>query len=171
MSLVPVVVESPFAAHDGTPECAAANLAYARAALADCLRRGEAPFASHLLYTQTGVLDDAVPSERALGIEAGLVLGEALGCEVAVYTDRGITEGMAQGILRAWDRGVWVSLRQIAGATALTPAQIQAAGMEAFGTYLLTTGPHGRALEALMDHLQVGPADQGQDGVLGRRPW
>ena len=43
-------------------------MAYARACVADCLRRGEAPIASHLLYTQPGVLDDDVPEERAQGI-------------------------------------------------------------------------------------------------------
>ena len=36
-----VIVESPFA---GDTE---RNIRYARACLADCLRRGEAPFASH----------------------------------------------------------------------------------------------------------------------------
>lgn len=64
-----VVVESPYA---GNVE---RNLAYARACLHDCLLRGEAPIASHLLYTQPGVLDDDRPEERKLGIEAGLVWG------------------------------------------------------------------------------------------------
>lgn len=57
-----VIVESPYA---GDIE---RNVAYARACIADCLKRGEAPFASHLLYTQPGVLDDGVPAEdRWLG--------------------------------------------------------------------------------------------------------
>jgi hypothetical protein len=56
-----VVVESPYAG-DVTR-----NLEYARAAMADCLARGEAPFASHALYTQIGVLDDTKPEERKLG--------------------------------------------------------------------------------------------------------
>jgi hypothetical protein len=36
------------------------------------LLRGESPIASHLLYTQPGILKDDVPEERPLGIEAGL---------------------------------------------------------------------------------------------------
>jgi hypothetical protein len=61
----PVILESPYA---GDVE---ANMRYARAAMRDSLMRGEAPFASHLLYTQEGVLLDSVPEERTLGIEAG----------------------------------------------------------------------------------------------------
>lgn len=63
-----VIIESPYTGP--TPEAVAANVAYARACLLDSLRRSEAPIASHLLYTQ--VLDDKIPEERALGIEAGL---------------------------------------------------------------------------------------------------
>ena len=47
----------------------AANVEIARAACREVLRGGDAPFAPHLLYP--GLLDDAVPAERALGIEAG----------------------------------------------------------------------------------------------------
>ena len=57
-----VYVESPYA---GDVE---RNVQYARACLADCLRRGEAPFASHLLYTQEGILDDLIEGERMKGI-------------------------------------------------------------------------------------------------------
>ena len=52
-----VLLESPYA---GDIE---ANLSYARACMRDCFERGEAPFASHLLYTQMGVLDDTIPAE------------------------------------------------------------------------------------------------------------
>ena len=38
----------------------------ARRAMLDCLKRGEAPFASHLLYTQA--LDDSDAAHRKLGI-------------------------------------------------------------------------------------------------------
>lgn len=89
-----VILESPYA---GDVE---RNVAYARAALADCLRRGEAPFASHLLYTQPGVLDDTITEERALGIEAGLAWGRVAEATVA-YTDLGISRGMQAGIDRA----------------------------------------------------------------------
>ncbi len=53
-----VIIESPFAASNGYS--VEENLAYLRAAMRDCLKRGEAPFASHGLYTQPGVLDDDV---------------------------------------------------------------------------------------------------------------
>jgi hypothetical protein len=86
-----VVVESPYA---GNVE---RNERYARACMADCLRRGEAPFASHLLYTQPGVLRDHVLAERELGIKAGLAWG-ALADATVVYTDLGITPGMERGI-------------------------------------------------------------------------
>jgi hypothetical protein len=36
---------------------------------------GEAPIASHLLYTQPGVLRDEIPEERRHGIDAGLAWG------------------------------------------------------------------------------------------------
>lgn len=64
-----VIIESPYA---GTRDDIESNVEYARAAMHDCLTRGEAPYASHLLYTQPGVLRDEVPEERRLGIEAGI---------------------------------------------------------------------------------------------------
>jgi hypothetical protein len=53
-----VILESSYA---GDIE---ANVEYARRCVRDALARGEAPIASHLLYTQPGVLRDAVPEER-----------------------------------------------------------------------------------------------------------
>lgn len=73
------------------------NKRYARACLRDALLRGETPFASHLLYTQPGVLDDADPDERKIGIEAGLAWGGAADATV-VYMDRGLSRGMRAGI-------------------------------------------------------------------------
>ena len=102
-----VILESPYAGDDE------ANLTYARDALADSLRRGEAPIASHLLYTQPGVLDDTVPEERRLGINAGLAWGRVADVTV-VYADRGITPGMRQGIIRARREGRVVEIRRIA---------------------------------------------------------
>ena len=101
-----VIVESPYAG--GVTE----NVAYAREALADCLRRGEAPYASHLLYTQPGVLDDGKPEERKLGIEAGLAWGDCADATV-VYTDLGISSGMEWGIRRAKEAGRPVEYRKI----------------------------------------------------------
>ncbi|OGN03538.1 MAG: hypothetical protein A2655_04835 [Candidatus Yanofskybacteria bacterium RIFCSPHIGHO2_01_FULL_43_42] len=101
-----VVLESPFA---GDVE---RNLAYARRCLHDCLLRGEAPIASHLLYTQPGVLDDNKPEERKLGIEAGLVWG-SLAEATVVYTDYGISGGMKFGIERAEKEGRPVEFRKL----------------------------------------------------------
>ena len=80
-----VILESPFAGD------VAGNEAYARKALRDCLLRGEAPIASHLLYTQ--VLDDSDEEQRRKGIEAGLAWRR--GAHRAVfYADRGFSAGM-----------------------------------------------------------------------------
>lgn len=96
-----VIIESPFA---GNIEL---NVAYARACLRDSLLRGESPLASHILFTQPGVLDDTNPRERALGIEAGLEWGRQADATI-VYVDFGISSGMLQGIAaaRAWRRPV-----------------------------------------------------------------
>lgn len=101
-----VVVESPFA---GDVE---ANIAYARAAVRDSVLRGEAPIASHLLFTQPGILDDNVPSERQLGIDAGLAWLSVADASV-VYTDRGVSAGMEYGIAAARGAGVPVEYRSI----------------------------------------------------------
>jgi hypothetical protein len=101
-----VIIESPYA---GDVE---QNVAYARRAMADSLHRGEAPLASHLLYTQPGILDDTVPGERALGIEAGLQWGKLAEATV-VYVDLGYSSGMRQGIDRAEAEGRPVYIRTI----------------------------------------------------------
>jgi hypothetical protein len=89
-----VVLESPLAGDVNL------NKLYARACMRDCLFRGEAPFASHLLYDQCGILYDLIPSERELGIEAGFYWGDKAELTV-VYTDLGISNGMKRGIDRA----------------------------------------------------------------------
>ena len=90
-----VLVESPLAGP--TAEIRERNLAYARAALRDCLLRGEIPFAGHLLYTQPGVLNDEDPTEREIGLCAGLALGQ-LAVRSVIYRDLGISPGMLRGI-------------------------------------------------------------------------
>ena len=82
-----VIIESPYA---GEIE---ANVEYARAAMRDSLNRGEAPIASHLLYTQPGVLRDEIEEERQWGINAGLAWRDAADL-IAFYTDRGWSRGM-----------------------------------------------------------------------------
>lgn len=82
-----VIIESPYA---GDVE---ENTAYARAAMRDSLNRGEAPIASHLLYTQPGILRDELPDERQWGIDAGLAW-RAVADLAAFYVDRGWSGGM-----------------------------------------------------------------------------
>jgi len=106
MSGVLVILESPFT---GDIE---KNLKYARRCMRDCFMRGEFPFASHLLYTQEGILDDDLPKERKLGICAGLCWGE-FASKTVVYTDLGISEGMKQGIERAKIEGRVIEMRKI----------------------------------------------------------
>ena len=113
-----VILESPFASP--TEQGLAENLSYARACLRDCLIRGESPFASHLLYTQPGVLDDDVPDEREVGIGAGLVF-QAVADLVAVYTDRGISQGMNRAIQRAHNHGIPVEYRSLDIPTQVEP--------------------------------------------------
>lgn len=105
-SPLPVILESPFA---GDVE---RNVKYARACMRDCLLRDEAPFASHLLYTQPGVLDDDIPEERTMGIEAGLIIG-SLFSKTVVYTDHGISRGMQYGIDRATQAGREIEYRTL----------------------------------------------------------
>ncbi len=112
-----VILESPFAPPKGTPIETwqlelDRNLTYARACLRDSLLRGEAPIASHLLYTQPGVLDDTKPAERTMGIEAGLLWGAAAEASV-VYLDRGMSDGMRYGVRRALDEGRPIEFRTL----------------------------------------------------------
>jgi len=102
----PVIIESPFAGDVDT------NIRYARACMRDSLNRGESPFVMHLLYTQEGILDDDIPEERNLGIEAGLAWGKHAS-KTVVYTDLGITPGMEKGIQRARDEGREIEYREL----------------------------------------------------------
>lgn len=101
-----VIIESPYA---GDVE---RNVEYARACVRDSLQRGEAPIASHLLYTQPGILKDDVPAERKLGIEAGLAWRKVAHASV-VYTDLGISPGMEYGIKAAQQAGLPVEFRKL----------------------------------------------------------
>jgi hypothetical protein len=101
-----VIIESPYAGD------VKRNEAYARECMLDCLVRGEAPFVSHLLYTQ--VLDDTNPQERKLGIEAGISWYNVAEKSV-VYTDYGISKGMEQGIAKAKSLGREIEYRLLYG--------------------------------------------------------
>jgi len=104
MDITLVLIESPYTGD------IKANIEYAKRCMRDCFRRNEYPFASHLLYP--GILDDSISDERKLGIAAGLAWGLNANL-TAVYTDRGISTGMQQGIDNAITANrliVWRSL-------------------------------------------------------------
>jgi hypothetical protein len=106
--MITVFVETPYA---GDIE---RNLRYLRACMRDCLLRGEAPFASHGLYTQAGVLRDEVPEERKLGIEAGFALRRSLH-KTVFYTDLGFSTGMKYGVADAESFNHPIEYRQLGG--------------------------------------------------------
>jgi hypothetical protein len=83
-----VVIESPYA---GSPTEIKENIVYAINCMRDCIRRGEVPFASHLLYPQ--VLDDRNPPAREFGINAGYAFGNNAS-KVVFYINKGYSEGM-----------------------------------------------------------------------------
>lgn len=102
-----VVIESPYAPQSKDPAEAAVelarNISYARAMMRECIKSGQVPFASHLLYTQDGILDDTNPHERKNGIEAGFSIAEALFFDSTLNdgrftwlfcVDRGVSKGM-----------------------------------------------------------------------------
>ena len=100
-----VIIESPYAGKD-----VEVNVRYARRCLKDSLNRGESPFASHLLYTQ--VLDDNYKHERQLGMQRAFSWYSHADY-VAVYTDRGISNGMRSGISHARSLGLKIHKRQL----------------------------------------------------------
>ena len=101
-----VILESPYAGKVGR------NVAYARRCVRHSLEMGEAPIASHLLYTQPGILDDNNELQRRWGIEAGLAWRKVAE-KTVVYTDFGITRGMQYGIDTALAAGIEVEYRRL----------------------------------------------------------
>ena len=101
-----VVVESPYAGD------VQRNVEYARACIRDCLARGEAPIASHLLFTQPGILNDDIPSERERGMRAGwawLAVAES----VVFYVDHGTSNGMREAMHLAQKLNLHIDIRKI----------------------------------------------------------
>lgn len=85
--VIRTIVESPYAGE------VKLNVGYLQSCMRDSLLRGEAPYASHGLYTQPGVLRDEEPGERELGIRAGFAWRQH--AELTVfYIDRGFSSGM-----------------------------------------------------------------------------
>lgn len=122
------IVESPFAGKGETKRLrdiqTLRNTVYARACMHDSLERGEAPLASHLLYTQAGILDDTKIEERIKGMEAGYewmramandgrFAEDALKPVVAFYTDLGWSEGMNEALGRVQKLGLEMEERKL----------------------------------------------------------
>lgn len=102
------MIESPFGSKD--PAIVEENKKYLDQCIADSLELGEAPYASHKLYP--GALDDNIPLQREKGMAAGFAWGEKAEY-VAVYVDRGISNGMVEGIKRAEANGLHVEFRSL----------------------------------------------------------
>ena len=94
------VIESPFSAPN--IDELVRNVQYTMLAVRDSLSRGEAPYASHLFYTQ--MLDDNDSDERQLGMDAGLTICQHAD-QTAVYLDLGASRGMEYGIETARKAG------------------------------------------------------------------
>tara|TARA_R110000824_G_scaffold107133_2_gene253111 strand:+ start:5675 stop:6061 length:387 start_codon:yes stop_codon:yes gene_type:complete len=107
-----VIIESPYSSGEHVPswETSYLNIEYAKRCLLDSLKRGESPFASHLLYTQ--VLDDRDSDQRKMGMTLALAWYEVSDL-CAVYTDRGISEGMESGIKHAESLSITVEKRSL----------------------------------------------------------
>ncbi len=119
--LSPVIIESPFGGRQvrtpigSTFLSETKNVEYLRAVMHDCLvNHHEAPYASHALYTQPGVLRDDVEEERKLGIGAGFVWATLAPVRV-FYIDRGISEGMVHGLKHAISEEQVVVFRRLGG--------------------------------------------------------
>lgn len=101
-----VILESPFS---GFVE---RNIKYARLCVRDSLMRGESPIASHLLYTQDGILNDNIEEERMHGINAGLEWKKVADLQV-FYIDYGISKGMQYGMDYAKEHNIPFETRNI----------------------------------------------------------
>ena len=101
-----VIIESPYAGDVET------HVRYARRCVEHSLLRGEAPLASHLLYTQEGILDDNIQAQRDKGIEAGHAWFEVADY-IVFYLDYGTSVGMDLALNRAEELGRPVISRQI----------------------------------------------------------
>tara|TARA_Y100000004_G_C8669249_1_gene308562 strand:- start:112 stop:438 length:327 start_codon:yes stop_codon:yes gene_type:complete len=101
-----VIIESPYMGN------VKSNVAYARKCMSDSLLRGESPFASHLLYTQ--VLDDNKDIERLTGMSRAFNWYRHADL-MAVYIDKGISNGMKMGMEVAEKLGIEMVYRTLDG--------------------------------------------------------
>ena len=99
-----VIIESPFKGD------VARNKLYLQRCIRDCIERGEAPFASHQMYTDA--LDDNIPEERAMGIGAGLAW-RSVAEKAVFYVDYGYSGGMMQARALYEQEGIPWEVREI----------------------------------------------------------
>ncbi len=76
------------------------------------LSLGEAPLASHLLYTQAGILNDEIEAERTLGIAAGIAWAGVADKHI-FYIDYGMSRGMRDALEYAVKRNIPIEMREI----------------------------------------------------------
>ena len=88
------------------------NVRYAIACVRHSIRLCEEPFAAHLHYPQC--LDDEIPRERSRGMACGFSWMEVSEL-VAVYIDRGFSDGMLSDIEAASRLGKRVEFRKLPG--------------------------------------------------------
>lgn len=67
------------------------------ACIRGCLKRGEALYASHMMFAETNTLDEFSAEELTLGMVAGFLWSNQA-TKTVVYTDLGIGKGIAKGI-------------------------------------------------------------------------
>lgn len=107
-----VVIESPFAGASALSDSDAisyadgigarlkqptqvGNAVYLNLCILDCVKRGESPYASHKMLTDS--LDDADPKQRGLGIALGYRF-YFVASTIAFYVDRGWSKGMRRAL-------------------------------------------------------------------------
>ena len=109
-----VAVESPYGSPD--PKILRRNILYARMCLRDSLERSgdvqEAPWCSHLVYPQPGVLDEQNPQGRRLGLDISGAWGDRAEAR-AIYQDLGLSGGVEEAVERARTLGQQVDLRHL----------------------------------------------------------
>jgi hypothetical protein len=114
-----VQIESPFSAP--TLEGTIIRAAYTQMAIHHSLTLHESPFASHWMYPP--VLNDNLPEERKLGMEAGFAR-YIESDRIALYLDLGMSGGMRAGLEVASQYNIPVVERRLYDAT-LTLEEIE----------------------------------------------
>lgn len=101
-----VLLESPYYTEDKS--AMKENIKFAEECMRNSLMRGEAPMASHLLYTRVLKED----GERSIGMSAALSWQTVVD-KLVVYSDRGITDGMTESINLAAKKGLRIEYRTL----------------------------------------------------------